>query len=148
MLLGREFSGQPGQAQLWPVRGAFGGYPQGQRQAGATGDDRGGGIRLSVHPGLAEDLLEQGNALGCRERPDGDRCRAVPCQQAGKPAPAGHQHQAAWRPGKQRPDLPGDRRVVQQDQHVLAGKQGPVQGGGLVCVAGYLSHAQCAQEPP
>ena len=46
---------------------------------------------------------------------------------AREPVAARHEHMTAGRAGQQRPHLVGVARVVEQDEHPLAGEQAPVQ---------------------
>jgi hypothetical protein len=132
------------------VRGPLGGDPHRQREQAAAGGDLGGRGRLGVHPVIAQELAQQAHRLRLGQRADGDRRGAAAGQQAGQPAPAGDQHQAARRPGQQRPELTRRPRIIQHDQQPLASQQRPVQRGRLVLIKGdpLGRRPQGAQESP
>jgi hypothetical protein len=149
VLFGGEFGGQPGQGQPGPVRGAFRGDPHGERKERAAGGDGGGGGRLGIDTGVAEELPQQAHGLRLGQRADRDRHGAAAGEQAGEPAAAGDQYQAAGCAGQQRPDLGGGPGIVQQDDHLPASQQRPVKTSGLVLIGGDVIGccSQGAQEP-
>jgi len=120
-------TGETGERELRVGGGAGGGEGQRQRQPGAPGHDLVHRLRLGGDPAGAEAAGQQLPGLLRGEDVEADRPRAVSGDQAGQPAAAGHQHQAAGRTGQQRPYLPGVTGVIQQHQHPPPGQHAAVQ---------------------
>ena len=120
------------QGQLVPGGGQFGGHPGGgpggvmpsclasipiacgrypHSRVISPAGPRAARSGLAGQPGQQLDGLPRGQGLQADD---------LGVLQPGQPAPAGDQHQAARRPGQQRPDLLMPGRVIQHQQDLLA----------------------------
>ena len=107
-----------------------------------------GRVRFRAGP-LAQPAGQQLMSLVGGQHVQRDQPGAFRRGQPGQPRPAGHQGQAGPAARQQRPHLGGVTRVVQDDQHPLAGQHAPVQGGLRVDAVRYLllGDPERAEEP-
>ena len=141
-----QFGGQFGQRALGPAGRAADRDAQGQREAGAGGDDLVRRLRLGRGPVLAEPAYEHLARLGVAEHVERERHRPLGGHQPGHLVAAGHHDQGARRAGQQRAHLGHVAGVVQDDQHPLAVEQAAEQGGpALRCRPGSGTAARPAR---
>ena len=114
--------------------------PDGQGQARAGGQDIPGGLRLRLRPLRPDDAREHIPGLGGVEHIKIDEPASG---QIRHPAAGGDQHRARGTAGKQRPDVRGILRVVEDDEHPAVGHPAPVLGGALL-----LAHRDAVRVHP
>ena len=143
-----QLGGELGQRALGPPRRPAGRDAQGQREAGAGGDDLVRGPGFGRDAGPAEPAGEHLVRLDVAEHVEGERNRAFGRDQPGQLVAGGHHDQRARRAGQQRPHLGDVARVVQDDQHLPVVEQAAEQRGTALGVGRdpVRRHAQRVEE--
>ncbi len=144
-----QFGGRGRQRRVGVGLGVGGDDAQRQGESAAQPDDLVHRLGFGVHAVGADAVDEQGAGLGFGEHVQRQLPGAVPDDQAGQPAAAGHQHGAGPAAWQQRGELAGVCGVVQHDQHAPVGHQAAEQRGLRVRVDrdAVVGHPEGVEEP-